>query len=261
MTYYDSNERPNDQDFITSCWWVMLSDVSSHSMLSRISLLLLTPSSHPSFPLLSSLPILLSGGHTSPSHSTLSLQPLTHLFHPLSSYQVGHIDFRMYLLRQRAQKAMQNGFTDQITQVLHPGHILSTHPLNISYQYTLSTHPINTPCQYTLSTHPINTPYQGTLSTHPINTPYRPPLTNLITLNPLSPLTTPIPSTGYSLEEKPSEICNSFSKYMTTQQSKYTRTLLDSKVCLIGSGTQFIDTCRSIAWTLRKYVEAIMAGE
>ena len=61
-------------------------------------------------------------------------------------HQVGHIDFRMYLLRQRAQKAMQNGFTDQITQVLHPG---LTRP---------STCPIDTHTQL-INTHPSTPPF------------------------------------------------------------------------------------------------------
>ena len=125
-------------------------------------------------------------------------------------------------------------------------HTLVTHSINTPYH--------NTPYQHALSTHFINTlPYQPTFSpSHPSTQPTPP-----YTYRPLNPHSLP---TGYSLEEKPSEICNSYDKYMVTQQTRYTRSLLDSKVCLIGSGTQFIDNCRSVAWTLRKYVEAIMAG-
>ena len=50
-------------------------------------------------------------------------------------------------------------------------HILSTHPINTSYQYTILIHPIDTPKpRYVL--HPINTPCQHTLSTPLDNTLY-----------------------------------------------------------------------------------------
>ena len=46
-------------------------------------------------------------------------------------------------------------------QLIHPIHILSTHPINAistPYQYTLSTHPTNPPVYHTLVTRPLNPP-------------------------------------------------------------------------------------------------------
>jgi len=63
---------------------------------------------------------------------------------------------------------------------------------------------------------------------------------------------------GYSLEFD--DLCSMFVKSTMPQQARYTRSLLESKVCLIGTAVQLVDTCRSVAWTVRKYTEAVAAG-
>ena len=63
---------------------------------------------------------------------------------------------------------------------------------------------------------------------------------------------------GYSLEYD--DLCSMFGKSTMPQQSRYTRSLLESKVCLIGTAVQLVDVCRQVAWTVRKYAETIGAG-
>ena len=130
----------------------MLSDVSSHSMLSRISLLPLNPPSHSTFSL-----------------HLFSIHPLTHLFLPSNP-----------LVRWVTLTFVCIYCVNAHRKLCRMGSLIRSHKYSIqviSCQYTLATNPINTPYQPTLSTHPINTPYQHTLyqpilSTHPIKTPY-----------------------------------------------------------------------------------------
>jgi hypothetical protein len=63
---------------------------------------------------------------------------------------------------------------------------------------------------------------------------------------------------GYSLEYD--DLCSMFVKSTMPQQSRYTRSLLESKICLIGTALQLVDVCRPVAWTVRKYAEAVAGG-
>ena len=44
------------------------------------------------------------------------------------------------------------------------------------------------------------------------------------------------------------------------QQLRYTRSMLEAKICLIGTAQQLLDVCRPVAWSVRKFAEAIASG-
>ena len=71
-------------------------------------------------------------------------------------------------------------------------------------------------------------------------------------------LITQVRHPGYSLEYD--DLCSTFAQSTMPQQVRFTRSLLESKVCLIGTAVQLVDTCRPVAWTVRKYAEVVGAG-
>ena len=71
-------------------------------------------------------------------------------------------------------------------------------------------------------------------------------------------LITQVRHPGYSLEYD--DLCSTFAQSTMPQQIRFTRSLLESKVCLIGTALQLVDTCRPVAWTVRKYAEVVGAG-
>lgn len=74
----------------------------------------------------------------------------------------------------------------------------------------------------------------------------------------LTKLITQLRHPGYSLEYD--DLCSTFGKNTMPQQHRYTHSLLESKICLIGTAVQLVDVCRQVAWTVRKYAEAIAGG-
>ena len=71
-------------------------------------------------------------------------------------------------------------------------------------------------------------------------------------------LITQVRHPGYSLEYD--DLCSTFAQSTMPQQTRFTRSLMESKVCLIGTALQLVDTCRPVAWTVRKYAEVVGAG-
>jgi len=56
------------------------------------------------------------------------------------------------------------------------------------------------------------------------------------------------------------ELCKYYPNHALKQQSDYIQALAQSRICLVGSGAQHVDNCKPIAWTLRKYFEAMAVG-
>ena len=63
---------------------------------------------------------------------------------------------------------------------------------------------------------------------------------------------------GYSLQYD--DLCDKFVNVTLPQQANYTRSMLESKVCLVGTAVQLVDACPAVAWTVRKYAEALLGG-
>jgi hypothetical protein len=63
---------------------------------------------------------------------------------------------------------------------------------------------------------------------------------------------------GYSLEHD--DLCQFYAKNILSQQSRYVVSMLDSKICFVGTAQQKIDVCKEVGWTVRKYTEAMAAG-
>jgi hypothetical protein len=51
-----------------------------------------------------------------------------------------------------------------------------------------------------------------------------------------------------------------YPKHSFAQQKRYVNSLLQSRVCLVGTACQLIDSCPKVAWTVRKYIEVAAAG-
>ena len=63
-----------------------------------------------------------------------------------------------------------------------------------------------------------------------------------------------------SWDESLLELCKYFPKNTRAQQRRYMDSLAHSRVCLIGTASQLVDNCPVVAWSIRKYYEAMAAG-